>query len=110
MFTQVDATGLAQNPLARNLIAYLTGVQAPPLGVNLIGIEANVHVVPPCAMNVTRAAEMGPTSPVVLAQSPRCGCAFDRAATGTTTCKTCSSAADCSAKQACSFGYCEATQ
>ncbi len=110
LFTRVDGSGLASNPLARNLLAYLTGLQAPPLGVNLIGIEANTHVVPPCAMNVTRAAEMGAMSPVVLGQAPRCGCAFDKAATGATTCKACSSAADCSAMQSCSFGYCEATQ
>jgi len=110
LFTRVDATGLASNPLARNLLAYLTGLQAPPLGVNLIGIEANIHVVPPCAMNVTRSAEMGATSPVVLSQAPRCGCAFDKAATGATSCKTCTSAADCSANQSCSFGFCEATQ
>lgn len=110
LFTRVDGSGLAANPLARNLIAYLTGLQPPPLGVNLIGIEANIHVVPPCAMNVTRAAEMGPMTPVVLGQAPRCGCAFDKAATGTTTCKACSSAADCSANQACSFGFCEATK
>jgi len=110
LFTRVDASGLATNPLARNLLAYLTGLQAPPLGVNLIGIEANTHVVPPCAMNVTRSAEMGPMSPVVLGQAPRCGCAFDKAATGTTTCKTCSSAADCSANQDCNFGFCEATK
>jgi hypothetical protein len=110
LFTRVDGTGLATNTRARNLLAYLTGLQAPPLGVNLIGIEANIHVVPPCAMNVTRSAEMGATSPVALGQSPRCGCAFDRAATGQTSCKSCSSAADCAANQACNFGYCEANQ
>lgn len=110
LFTRVDGTGLATNTRARNLLAYLTGLQPPPLGVNLIGIEANIHVVPPCAMNVTRSAEMGATAPVVLGQSPRCGCAFDRAATGATTCKACTSAADCSATQACNFGYCEANQ
>ena len=110
LFTRVDGTGLATNTRARNLLAYLTGLQAPPLGVNLIGIEANIHVVPPCAMNVTRSAEMGATSPVVLGQSPRCSCAFDRAATGMTTCKSCTSAADCAANQDCNFGFCEANK
>jgi hypothetical protein len=110
LFTLVDGTGLAANPRARNLIAYLIGSQTPPLGVNLIGIEVNAHVVPPCAMNVTRTAEMGPMSPVVLGQSPRCGCAFDHAATGVTTCKGCTTAADCMTGQACSFGYCEKNQ
>jgi hypothetical protein len=110
LFTRVDASGLATNTRARNLLAYLTGLQPPPLGVNLIGIEANIHVVPPCAMNVVRSAEMGATSPVVLGQSPRCGCAFDRAATGVTPCKSCTSAADCGANQDCNFGYCEANK
>jgi hypothetical protein len=110
LFTLVDGTGLAANARARNLIAYLIGSQTPPLGVNLIGIEANAHVVPPCAMNVTRSAEMGAMSPVVLGQAPRCGCAFDHAATGTTTCKACTTAADCTSGQECSYGYCEANQ
>ena len=110
LFTRVDSTGLAQNTQARALIAYLIGSQAPPLGVNLLGIEANAAVVPPCAMNVTRAAERGAMSPVILNQAPRCACAFDRAATGATSCKACGSATDCGANQACSFGYCEATQ
>lgn len=110
LFTQTDASGLAKNTNARNLISYLTGVVPPPLGVNLLSIEAHAQVVPPCAMNVTRTSEMGPMSPVVLGQSPRCACAFDQAAVGTTSCKTCMTANDCSSTQTCSFGYCEATQ
>lgn len=110
LFTQTDASGLAKNANARNLISYLTGVLPPPLGVNLLSIEAHAHVVPPCAMNVTRSAEMGPMTPVVLGQAPRCACAFDQAALGTTSCKPCMTASDCSSTQTCSFGYCEANQ
>ncbi len=82
LLAQVDQTGLATNLRARDLVAYLQGSQPPPLGVDLIRIEVNVDVVPPCAMNVTRSAEMGPVSPVVLSAAPRCGCAFDHEATG----------------------------
>ena len=41
LLTLVDGTGLAANTRARNLIAYLIGSQTPPLGVNLLSIEAN---------------------------------------------------------------------
>lgn len=110
LLSQVDTSGLASNLRARDLIAYLQGSQPPPLGVDLIGIEVGVNYVPPCAMNVTRSAEMGPVSPIVLSAAPRCGCAFDKEATGSTTCAACSNSTQCSANQTCSFGYCEATQ
>jgi len=110
LFSQVDQSALATNIRARDLIAYLQGSQPPPLGVNLIRLEASVGVVPPCAMNVHRDAEMGPMSPIAPGSGARCGCAFDHEATGATTCKACVSAGDCSTGQTCSFGYCEATQ
>jgi len=110
LLSQVDTSGLAANLRARDLIAYLQGSQPPPLGVNLIRLEESVDIVPPCAMNVHRDAEMGPMSAVLPSSGPRCGCAFDHEATGTTTCTACSAPTDCSAGFTCSFGYCEATQ
>jgi hypothetical protein len=105
LFTQIDGTGLAKNLQARKLIAYLTGQTPPPQGTNLIRLEANAHVVPPCAMKVQRAVEMGPMTPAT--PPVKCGCAFDNEAVGSTTCKPCTLPSDCGSSQTCSYGFCE---
>jgi hypothetical protein len=75
--------------------------------VNLVRIEVQAHVVPPCAMQVKRDAEMGPMSGFV--PPVRCGCAFDKEAGLTPSCmKTCMSPSDCSSGEVCSFNFCEA--
>ncbi len=106
LFTQVDGTGLAKNPRARDLIGYLSGSEPPPLGVELIRTAVRQHVVPPCAMKVQRTSEMGA---IASFKPPRaCGCAFDREAIGTSTCQSCTTNAECSSGQSCNFGFCEA--
>ena len=105
MITQVDGSGLAIKPSSRALISFVTGTAPPPLGVDLIRLEANIHVVPPCAMKVQRTSEMGPIT--TFAPPRRCGCAFDQAATGATTCTACTTNAQCTGNQSCNFGYCE---
>jgi hypothetical protein len=105
-FTRVDAaTGLAVNPNARRVIAYLTGTSPPPQGLDLISVEARQQFVSPCAMTVARKTEMGP---LVSHKPPRsCACAFDNATAGTT-CKPCTQNAECpSSAPSCNFGYCE---
>lgn len=106
LLTQVDGSGLAKNARARDLIAYLTGSEPPPLGVDLIRTAVAQHVVPPCAMKVQRTSEMGTMTKFKPARS--CGCAFDKEATGSTTCKACTSNDECGGGQSCNFGYCEA--
>ncbi|CAN5347138.1 hypothetical protein BH09MYX1_BH09MYX1_39700 [soil metagenome] len=105
-FSSVDGSGLASKQEVRDLISYIQGSQPPPLGLNLIRLEANIHVVPPCAMKVQRTSEMGP----ITAFSPqrRCGCAFDFEATGNAACKTCTTSAQCTGTESCNFGFCEA--
>lgn len=106
LFTRVDGTGLAKNPRARDLIGYLSGSEPPPLGVELIRTAVRQHVIPPCAMKVQRTSEMGAITPF---KPPRgCGCAFDREAVGTTSCKACTANAQCSSGESCNFGFCEA--
>jgi hypothetical protein len=106
LLTQVDlASGFAVNQQARDLIAYLTGTQPPPLGVDLIREEVALHIVPPCAMKVARKSEMGPMSPAKPALA--CGCKFDKEATGSTTCKACTTNAQCTGTESCNFGFCE---
>jgi hypothetical protein len=82
----------------------------------LITAEATVSqggVVPWCAMQVIRAAEIG--APASYQADTPCGCFFEKTAAGATVspyCQTCSSDADCAAAGACNpkcrFGYCEA--
>jgi hypothetical protein len=106
LLTQIDAgSGLAKKQEARDIIAYLTGTEPPPLGVDLIRTEVNLHVVPPCAMKVQRKTEIGPMTPFKPTRS--CGCAFDNEALGTTTCKACTTNAMCGASESCNFGFCE---
>jgi hypothetical protein len=108
LLTQVDGSGLAKNPYARDLIAYLTGSAAPPLGLNLIRTFVAQHVVPPCAMTVQRTSEMGTMTPYKPTRA--CGCSFDKEATGANQCKECASNDECGGGQSCNFGFCEATQ
>jgi hypothetical protein len=105
LFSQVDASGLAKNERARDLVAYLQGTRPPPLGANLIRTEVQAHVVPPCAMTVQRTAEMG----AIQSFKPqlRCGCAFDHEALGATTCTACTDNTQCGGDKSCNFGFCE---
>jgi len=106
LLTQVDpGSGFAKKQLASDLIAYLTGAEPPPLGVDLIRTEVALHIVPPCAMKVQRKTEIGPMLPFTPARA--CGCAFDKEATGSTACKPCTSNSQCAGSESCNFGFCE---
>lgn len=106
IFTQVDASGLAKDVRARDLIAFLLGTQAGPGNINLLRAQVQTRNVPTCAMKVRRTSEMGPMSPFKHPQP--CGCAYDKEATGTTTCKACTTNNECAQNQSCNFGFCEA--
>lgn len=105
MFTQVDGSGLAKDQRARDLIAYMIGTKAAPGGLQLLRTQVQIGNVPECAMKVKRSSEMGPLSPFKHPQP--CGCAFDKEATGTSTCKACQNNNECSSSQSCNFGFCE---
>lgn len=107
LLTKVDAAGVAIKPVARELIAYLTGTEDPPNGFDLISLLAKSEIIPECAMQVTRDRELGPLASFAPARS--CGCYFEKAATGTTSCKACTSSNECPATaSSCNYGYCEA--
>lgn len=98
-------TGNPLNAQAKEVIDYLTGAQQAPAGLDLISLEAQHHVVPQCAMRVSRTEEVGPLASFLPARS--CGCYFD-ALTSSTECKACTVNADCPASATkCNFGYCE---
>jgi hypothetical protein len=106
MFTKVNAQSVPLNPNAAAVIAYFTGVQPTPTG-DFLKYIVNEHIVPVCAMRVTRSSEMGPLMP--FEPSPSCGCYFDSLTTGHSSCTVCSVAADCpSSAPRCNLGYCEA--
>lgn len=98
-------TGGVPNAAATALV---TRFAAPRLEQSLFEAIIDKHLVPKCAMAVKRASEMGPFSSRVDTDF-RCDCAFEKRATGVTTCTPCTTTTDCpSATPACNYGYCEA--
>jgi hypothetical protein len=91
-FVRVGTSGAPANPNVARIISLLTGT-ATLAGVDLIQVEAQTNLVPPCAMNVTRSVELGPLAS--FAPSGSCGCYFDYVATGASSCARCLKASDC---------------
>ncbi len=75
---------------------------------DVLDSEITNHVVPICAMNVTRDAEIGPLSSFQPTGS--CGCYFDKATTNATSCTACTGTGTgtCTGGKVCNYGYCEA--
>lgn len=106
MFAKVNAQSVPLNPTAATIIGYFTGNVPTPSG-NFLKYIINDHLVPLCAMRVTRSAEMGQLSP--FTPHLPCGCYFDSITKGSSSCPTCSTSADCpSSAPTCNLGYCEA--
>jgi hypothetical protein len=106
MLTTVDTMQRPSNALAALVIGFLDGSKPPPGGLDLITLEAQRHVVPTCAMRVGRAQEMGALSH--YAPATPCGCYYEKAANGTTSCTPCDTDNDCKASGVvCSYHYCE---
>ncbi len=96
-------------PQAKRVANILSGIELPPAGADLVEVAVNTNLVPSCAMETRRETEMGPLLAVDSAIKS-CGCYFDKKAVGTTSCKTCTTSADCASQAAnkvCSYGYCE---
>jgi ABC-type phosphate transport system substrate-binding protein len=104
LFAHVDSSGKPTNPEAATLIDYVSGAKQLP-GANLIDVVINAHLVPQCAMQVTRTSEIGALASYQPAEP--CGCYFDKKTTGTTSCTACTKDSDCSTNH-CRNGYCEA--
>ena len=110
LLLRVDGQGKPINPANRqavtDIVGYLSGTKALPNGVQLINVYAQSGLVPECAMHVTRSKDGGNIFP--YAPTSPCSCLFDVKATGSTNCKTCNVQGDCSSRETCSQGYCEA--
>jgi len=86
--------------------AFVTRFTVPKLDRDLVDAMISASLVPQCAMQVARSAEMGSFIP-----NPykfQCGCYFDLKTTGRTGCPRCTTADDCPASApACNYGFCE---
>src|SRR5262249_43687488 len=60
LLSRLDAQGLPLSSGVRTTLGYLTGSVSLPSGENLIQLYAQRHVVPLCAMHVTRTSDGGP--------------------------------------------------
>jgi hypothetical protein len=106
-FARVDGAGVPVNAQVASLIGWFDGSVESPEGVDVTGIIVASGDIPSCAMQVTREGVTGPISS--FAPEQPCGCFFEEAATGQTSCTTCVADADCGATSPkCRFGYCEA--
>jgi ABC-type phosphate transport system substrate-binding protein len=106
LLSNVDANRRPTSPQVEQTIGYLLGNSAPLPGLDMISLEAKSHIVPQCAMRVTRSYEAGPIEP--FAPSQPCGCYYEAVANGSTGCTTCTGNHECPARNICSYGYCEA--
>jgi hypothetical protein len=78
----------------------------PKLDETLVSAIIDAGFVPPCAMKVTHTMEVGA---LTTFQPPfGCSCFYENQVNHTSTCKTCSSPAECpTATPACNYGFCE---
>jgi hypothetical protein len=86
--------------------ALVTQFAVPRLDHALLDAIIASGYIPPCAMKVERATEMGP----IMSYQPQfgCGCYFDSQVNGKSSCASCNGPADCpSSAPACNYGYCE---
>jgi hypothetical protein len=105
-FAKVDAQKKIVKPAVAEFVGLFTGDTTLP-NVDMLAIETKSGNVPRCAMNVWRDGDLGE----IRKQEPAtpCGCAFEKLATGTTTCAACETNAQCGASApVCRFGFCEA--
>ncbi|MGC4067084.1 MAG: hypothetical protein QM784_21085 [Polyangiaceae bacterium] len=99
--------GQVTSPNVKRIIEYMT-LAVTPTSFDMIELEAKSGVVPECAMRVTRTEEVGPLASFMPEKS--CECAFLKNANGTapSSCKACTTNADCSSSApACNYGFCE---
>lgn len=106
LFAPIADDGYARKLAVRSIIGYVSGTKAVPSGIDMIYLQAQRHVVPQCAMQVTRSDEVGAMQSFAPAKA--CGCYYDQVTTGKTDCTPCTVASECTAgAPVCNYGYCE---
>jgi hypothetical protein len=92
--------------IVQQIVGQLSGAVDLPNGINLIQLYAQKHVIPLCAMHVSRGSDGGGLKS--FAPEKPCGCYYDSLVTGQTSCPVCKGKGDCPATAPnCSYGYCE---
>lgn len=103
-------TGAWSNPNVGALVDLVTGAAAAPAGVDIIKAAIDTGNVPRCAMSVWRDGDLGPF--YSYAPPAPCVCHYEKNVPGgSTTCKACTTNADCasvSANAKCRLNLCEA--
>lgn len=118
MVVAVDGSG---NPSKAAVATVLKYIQLDASLTNddaktVITSDANAFVIPQCAMQVSRSAEVTPDAPGMASFQPTnaCGCFYESIKNGgqpySKYCKACTAATDCtnSTYPKCNFGFCEA--
>jgi len=117
LLTAVDGSG---NPTNANVATVINMITASGLTDNqyqtVIQADSTAHVIPQCAMQVSRSGEVTPITGGGIAsyQPPEgCGCYYESLKNGgapfSSYCKSCGGDSDCSGSfTKCHFGYCEA--
>lgn len=106
-FARVDSEGEPEDPLVAELIGWFDGTVEAPGGIDVTAIIIDSGEVPGCAMQATRDGIVGAIRSYAPPQP--CVCYFEEIATGSTSCETCDTTADCSEEGArCRQGFCEA--
>jgi len=106
VLAKVDTSGAPTNPKAKSVIDLFAAQDK-----SIVDIELKAHVIPLCAMNVTRSSELGALSSIQ--PTGACGCYFDSKESSKgagSECKTCTGDTDCkdASRPKCNYGYCEA--
>src|SRR5690606_29877262 len=104
-FARVNDNGVPTNARVKDLFSWFQGTADAPGGIDVTKIIIESGDIPGCAMQATREGITGAVSSYAPEQP--CGCYFDAIATGTTSCATCESDAQCDDGK-CRRGYCEA--
>lgn len=118
-YARTDTTGATGNHVsaaAQDLIGWIRTASGHPVATtnpipantNLLAAIIHAGNIPECAMQVSRATDLGAISS--FAPTEPCGCYFEKQATGVApaSCVACNGANPCSGSSVCRHGYCEA--
>jgi hypothetical protein len=109
VLAKVNGQGAPTSNGAKTLIDFLSSADVTDTSV--LDLEIAAHVVPLCAMNVSRASELGALSSVQ--PEGACGCYFDKSTTNAVSaecvaCTPTNAATKCTgARTQCNYGFCE---
>jgi hypothetical protein len=110
VLAKIDGSGDPTSDGAKQVIDFLSASDVED--TSTLDLEIDAHVVPLCAMNVTRSSELGPLSS--YQPTGACGCYFDsktKAGGAPAECKVCTKANEATVckgdRSVCNYGFCE---